>query len=135
MPNNAYRTLDPDDGDPLWNDIHRMADELEKALSRLLVAIHVFESDPRRVCSHNRAAGLKIDPKDGNDVDEVYLVPSLYHDSAALLVVEHDTRTIRFIKIYERLLPEEDAPAQWAEFVTLAAARRATAKAQRTGKG
>lgn len=134
MPHKTYVTLDPEEGDPLWDDLHRMADHMEKALSRLLEAIHVFEGGPRTVCSHDRSAGLKVDPKNGDDLDEVYLVPAQYLDSAALLIVDHDTKTIRFVKIYDRLQPEERDPDQWSEIATLAAARRAVAKASRTFK-
>lgn len=131
MSRDKYKAVEPDAGDPLWDQLHGMADRMEKALSRLLAAIHAFEGCPRDAPSRS----LKIDPRDGYAADEVYLVPAQYHDSAALLGVQHESRTIRFIEIFERLLPEEDAPAQWAGMVARAAAWRAAAAECRAEKG
>jgi hypothetical protein len=111
-----------------------MAEARANSLSRLLAAIHVFEGDPRLVCAQDRSAGMKIAPRDGGDVDEVYLVPAQYYDAVALLRVDHDTRTICFVRIYEGLLPEEDAPGQWDEIRALAAASLDSAKTKRGGK-
>jgi hypothetical protein len=120
--------LEPEDDDPLWTAIRKMADEIPKALARLLDAIHEFEKGPMKPGSVRPGLGLKIDPKDSDDVHEVYLVPALYHDSSALMGVKHDARTLHFVGIYERLRPEEDARAQWDEITERAAKWRSAMK-------
>ena len=85
MASYAYRTMEPEDSDPVWGVLRQMAQTEYERLARLLSAVHDFEADPQE--RHwDRAACMKIAPKDRGPI-EAYLVPSLYDEASALLRV------------------------------------------------
>jgi hypothetical protein len=128
MPQSEYRTVEPDDNDPVWTQLKTLADE---QLSRICAAISVFESNPRGVFEHDHAAAYKIEPKDGYDMVEIYLVPSMFDDACVLVRVEHDTKTIWFADVCKRLLNRTEDPSWWDKIETLAAEQRASALTRR----
>jgi hypothetical protein len=104
-----------------------------QALARLAGALDAFLKSPSP-WQASSPQGVKIDPKDGTDTHEIWLVPAYFFDASALLAVDHDTSIVRFVNVYEQLLPEEEDPAQWTEIVKLGATTRTAAKLQRAGK-
>lgn len=109
--------IQPKDDGPVGQELVVVAEEYPNRFARMCNAIDSFVLD-------EHTPGYRIDPPepemryvpDTNLQSEIYLVPHLLEDAAAVLEVEHSTKEIRFILVLKEFGGAEEHD-QWRQIL------------------